>query len=232
MENVSLGMSASRIFINKVFGWMFVALGISALCALLFASSPALLGEFMTKTADAKTHLSGLGWLVMFAPLIFVLIMSFGYESLSDLSMTLLFIAFAAVNGISLSFVLLAYTTGSIIGCFTGAAAMFGIMAILGWTTKKDLTSWGSLLLQALIGIIVVMLINMFLQSHMLDYIISIVGVVVFTALTAYDVQKLKNMAYGNDKKASVMGALALYLDFINLFLFILRLFGVSSSKD
>jgi hypothetical protein len=231
MDNVSLGMSASRIFINKVFGWMFLALGISALCAVGFASSPELMAQLAPKI-DGKTHLSWLGWLVMLAPLGFVLIMSFGYERLSDLSMTLLFIAFAAINGISFSFVLLAYTTGSIIGCFAGAAVMFGVMAVVGWTTKKDLTSWGNLLFMALIGIIVVLLINMFLQSAMLDYIISIIGVVVFTALTAYDVQKLKNMSYGNDKKASVMGALSLYLDFINLFLFVLRLFGVSSSKD
>lgn len=108
---------------------------------------------------------------------------------------------------------------------------MFGIMAIIGWTTKKDLTSWGSLLFMALIGILIVMCINFLLHSHMLDYIISIIGVVVFTLLTAYDVQKLKNMSYGSDKKASVMGALALYLDFLNLFLFLLRLFGVSSSS-
>ncbi len=161
--------------------------------------------------------------------------MSFGYARLSAPVMLVLFIAYSAINGISFSFILLAYTAGSVLGCFLSAAAMFGIMAVLGYTTNKDLTSFGRIMMMGLIGIIVASLINLFLHSGTMDYIISFIGVMVFTGLTAYDVQKLKHIGEGSEyegapaveiKKRSIMGALTLYLDFINLFLFLLRLFG------
>lgn len=143
--------------------------------------------------------------------------------------------AYAAVNGISFSFILLAYTSGSVIGCFASASVMFGIMALMGYTTDKDLTSFGSILTMGLVGLIIASMVNWFLHSDALGYIISLVGVAVFTGLTAYDVQKLKRIGAGiefnnvsaNDtKKLSLFGALTLYLDFINLFIMLLRLFG------
>jgi len=225
---LSGSFSKSQSFLARVFMLMFVALGISAFFAISFGNSPDLMATLMTKMPDKKISLTALGWVVMFAPLIFVMIMSFGYQSLSKPSLMLLFMLYAAINGISLSFILLAYTTASLVGCFLSAAAMFGIMGAWGYVTKQDLTSWGSILFTALIGIIMSLLINTWLHSHILDYIISIIGVIVFCALTAYDVQKLKSMAY--DDKAAIMGALELYLDFLNLFLFLLRLFG--ASKD
>ncbi|MEO7961267.1 MAG: Bax inhibitor-1/YccA family protein, partial [Ginsengibacter sp.] len=145
------------------------------------------------------------------------------------------FIAYAIINGISFSFILLAFTPGSVLGCFLSASAMFGIMAFMGYTTDQDLTKFGRILMMGVIGIVIAMVINFFLHSSQLDYIISIIGVMVFTALTAYDVQKLKRIGEGleyedvsvaDTKKISVLGALTLYLDFINIFLFLLRLFG------
>jgi uncharacterized protein len=223
---------ASKTFMANVFLWMFAALAVSAFFAWIFASSPALL-SYLVK-ADG-TGLSILGWLVMLAPIGFVMLMSFGFQRLSSPAIMSLFILYAAVNGISFSFILITYATSTVFGCFLSAAAMFGVMAILGYTTSKDLTSFGRLMMMGLIGIIIAMLINMFLGSSQLDYIISIIGVMIFTGLTAYDVQKLKRIGQGiefegvdaeNTRKASVLGALSLYLDFINIFLFLLRIFG------
>jgi len=221
-----------KSFMSNVFMYMFLALGVSALFAYLFATNLQLLSYLIDQTSG---RLNPLGWIVMFAPLAFVLLMSFGYNRLSAPAMAILFIAYSAINGISFSFILLAYTAGSVLGCFLSAAAMFGIMAVMGYTTNKDLTSFGRIMMMGLIGIIVASLINLFLHSGTMDYIISFIGVMVFTGLTAYDVQKLKHIGEGiayegapavEVKKRSIMGALTLYLDFINLFLFLLRLFG------
>jgi FtsH-binding integral membrane protein len=222
--------SVSKSFFANVFLWMFGALLLSTVFAFLFATNDALLSYLVTERG-----LSLLGKVVMFAPLGFVLLMSFGFQRLSAPLMAVLFLAYAAINGISFSFILLAYTSGSVIGCFASAAVMFGIMAVMGYTTNKDLTSFGRIMTMGLIGIVVAMLINFFLKSDGLDYLISIIGVAVFTGLTAYDVQKLKRISIGleyegigtaNVRKLSIMGALTLYLDFINLFLMLLRLFG------
>ena len=229
MSSITQTKTGSQGFLAKVFGFMFLALAVSSITALLFANNHDLMATLISKTAEGKQSLSWMGWLVMLAPLGFVIIMSFGYQSLPKPVLTALFLIYAAITGISLSFILLAYTPGSIVSCFVSAAVMFGLMGIYGYKTKKDLTSMGSILFMCLIGLIVAMLINMLLHSGMMDYIISIVGVIVFCGLTAYDVQKLKEME--GDDKDSIMGALALYLDFLNLFLFLLRLFGVSS-KD
>jgi FtsH-binding integral membrane protein len=132
----------------------------------------------------------------------------------------------------SLSFIFLAYTSGSIFSTFIAASAMFGVMSVVGYTTKTDLTKFGSIMMMGLVGIIIASLINMFMQSSGMDYIISFVGVLVFTGLTAYDVQKMKNIGAGIElgtattSKLVIMGALNLYLDFINLFIMLLRLFG------
>jgi FtsH-binding integral membrane protein len=222
----------SKKFMATVFTWMFVALGVSTLFAFLFANNLSLLQYLVSSTGKG---LSGLGYIVMFAPIGFVLAMQFMFQRLSAAAMMALFLLYAAINGISFSFILLAYTSGSVIGCFASASAMFGVMAVMGYTTDKDLTSFGSLLMMGLVGMLVAMMVNFFLHSDALGYIISLVGVAVFTGLTAYDVQRLKRIGAGvefegtsaNDtKKVALMGALALYLDFINLFLMLLRLFG------
>jgi len=222
----------SRSFIANVFLWMFVALGVSALFAWQFSVNSQLMSYLI-----APTGLTGLGKITIFAPLIFVLIMSFAYQRLSATALMALFIAYAVINGITFSFILLAFTAGSVLGCFLSASAMFGIMAVMGYTTNQDLTKFGRILMMGVIGVLVAMVINYFLHSSQLDYIISIIGVMVFTALTAYDVQKLKRIGEGleynsdtvsvdNVKKMSILGALTLYLDFINIFLFLLRMFG------
>lgn len=222
----------TRSFIANVFLLMFVALGVSAVFAWQFSVNEQLMSYLMTPTG-----LTGLGKITLFAPLGFVLIMSFAYQRLSSTALMALFIAYAIINGITFSFILLAYTAGSVLGCFLSASAMFGIMAVMGYTTKQDLTKFGRILMMGVIGVLVAMIINYFLHSSQLDYIISIIGVMVFTALTAYDVQKLKRIGEGieyngegvaaNDvKKMSILGALTLYLDFINIFLFLLRMFG------
>lgn len=221
----------TRSFIANVFLWMFVALGVSALFAWQFSINEQLLSYLI-----APTGLTGLGKITLFAPLGFVLIMSFAYQRLSATALMALFIAYAIINGISFSFILLAFTPGSVLGCFLTASAMFGVMAVMGYTTNQDLTKFGRILMMGVIGVLIAMVINYFLHSSQLDYIISIIGVMVFTALTAYDVQKLKRIGEGveyeggvaaNDiKKMSILGALTLYLDFINIFLFLLRMFG------
>ena len=158
--------------------------------------------------------------------------MSFGFNRLSSTALSALFLVYSIIMGMSLSFIFMAYTTSSIYGVFFASAAMFGVMALVGYTTKTDLTKMGSLLFMALIGIVIAGLVNLFLHSSGLSYVISFIAVIVFTGLTAYDVQKLKNIGasteYGTEStsKLSIMGALTLYLDFINLFLALLRLFG------
>ena len=221
----------TRTFLANVFLLMFIALGISALVAWQFSINESLLSYLIVPTGG----LTGLGTATIFAPLAFVLIMSFGYRKLSAPALMALFIAYAIINGISFSFILRAFTSGSVLGCFLSASAMFGVMAFMGYTTHQDLTKFGRILIMGLIGTLIAMVINFFLHSSGLDYLISIIGVMVFTGLTAYDVQKLKRIGEGleyNDvsaadtKKMSVLGALNLYLDFINIFLFLLRLFG------
>ena len=226
--------TVAKKYMASVFLWMFVALGVSTLFGVLYATVPSLLEQLYTQT-DRGLRPTGLGWIVTFAPLGFVLLMNFGFAKLSAPALTLLFLFYAAITGISLSFILWVYTTNSVVGCFGAASAMFGIMAFMGYTTEKDLTSFGRILTMGLVGIIIAVIINWFLQSPALSYLISIIGVAVFTGLTAYDVQVLKRIGAGleyegtsaNDtKKLAIMGALRLYLDFLNLFLMLLRLFG------
>lgn len=218
----------SKSFIANVFAYMFLALGISAVVAFLFAENRQWLEPILQNKV--------LFYLVVFAPLGFVLLMSFGFKKLSAPVMILLFIVYSGITGITLSFVLLTYAASSVFGCFASAAAMFGVMAFMGYTTNKDLTSFGRIMTMGLIGIVIASVINMFLGNSTMDYIISFIGVLVFTGLTAYDVQKIKRIGEGFDengqvlegdvKKFAIMGALTLYLDFINLFLMLLRLFG------
>ncbi len=219
----------SKTFIASVFSWMAAALVITSIVAYYFGNNMELISLLVNIEGGG---LSILGYVVMFAPLGFVLAMSLGYNKFSYPVLLFLFLVYAAVMGASLSFIFLIYTSGSIFGTFLAAAGMFGLMAVVGYTTKTDLTKFGSIMMMGLVGIIIASLINFFLQSDSMGYIISCIGVLVFTGLTAYDVQKLKRIGAGvefgveSTSKLVIMGALNLYLDFINLFLFLLRIFG------
>ena len=219
---------SSRKFIASVFLWMFVALGVSAVSAYIFANTPALFETLV----NPVTGPTGLAYVVMFAPLAFILLIRFGLNKISYPVLALLFIAYATVTGISLSFILLAFTASSVLGVFITSSLVFGIMAIAGYTTHTDLTKFGSILIMFLIGIVIASLVNMFIHSSGLDMLISYIGVAVFVGLTAYDVQKLKNIGAGLEygeasyKKMALMGGLTLYLDFVNLFIMLLRVFG------
>ena len=221
--------SMSRTFVANVFSWMFAALTITTVVSYYFGHNLQLLSMLVNLEVGGLTPL---GYAVMFAPLGFVLAMSLGFNKFSYPVILFLFLLYSAVMGASLSFIFLVYTSGSIFGTFAAAAGMFGVMAVVGYTTSTDLTKFGSIMIMGLVGIIVASIINWFLQSEGMQYIISFIGVLVFTGLTAYDVQKIKRIGagveYGNEttSKLVIMGALNLYLDFINLFLFLLRLFG------
>jgi uncharacterized protein len=223
--------AVSKTFMSQVFLWMTFAMFVTAVTAYVFAGSAELIGSLVDFQTGKMTML---GWIVTFAPIGFVLLMSFGFQRLSPAIMALLFICFSVLMGMSLSFVLLIYTAASVYKTFAIAAGMFGVMAVLGYTTKTDLTRFGSIMMMGLIGIMIAMVVNIFLRSGTMDYIISIIGVLVFTGLTAYDVQKLKRIGAGmagdiadaNTRKMGILGALTLYLDFINLFLFLLRFLG------
>jgi hypothetical protein len=224
-------VSSSRTFIAGVFSWMFLALLITAVAAYLFSSSDELMGLLKVQT-DNGFRLSALGYLVMFAPLGLVLLLSFGINKLSFPAMSGVYILYSLVTGISLSFILLAFTSESIFKTFLITSAMFGTMAVMGYTTKMDLTRFGSILSMFLVGLVIAMVVNIFMKSGTMSYIIDIAGILIFTGLTAYDMQRIKTMGENSvageesTKKMMLMGALTLYLDFINMFLFLLRLFG------
>lgn len=218
-----------KSFLSSVFIYMAGALAITGLIAYVFGTSDALISLMINPETGA---MSMMGWVVVFAPFIFVMVMSFSFNKLSSFTLLLLFIVYSALMGLSMGFIFLAYTAASITTTFIITSGTFGVMAVLGYTTNTDLTKFGSILTMALIGIIIAMLVNFFIGSPMIDYIVSCLGVLIFTGLTAYDVQKLKRIGSGveygseNTNKLAVMGALTLYLDFVNLFLFLLRLFG------
>jgi len=217
----------ARNFISNVFSWMGIALAITAVTAYYFGTDAELISLLYTENG-----MSTLGWIVMIAPFAIILIMNFGFNKLSYSTLVLVFGLYSILMGMSLSFILLIYTASSIFQTFLITSLMFGVMAVVGYTTKTDLTKFGSILMMALIGLIIASVVNMFMGSAAMDYIISFVGVLIFTGLTAYDVQKLKRIGMGIDfpsehtNKLAIMGALNLYLDFINLFLFLLRFMG------
>jgi FtsH-binding integral membrane protein len=188
-------------------------------------------GMYLTQLG-AAIYTTPLKYLFMFAPLAFVLVLSFGVNRLSASMTQMVFWVFAAVMGLSLSSIFIAFTHTSIAQVFFITAAAFASLSLYGYTTKKDLSGWGTFLFMGLIGIIIAGLVNIFLQSSALQFAISVIGVLVFAGLTAYDTQRIKDMYYevaGNAElmaKSAVMGALSLYLDFINLFMMLLSLFG------
>jgi len=226
-DKTYFNVDSTRTFISGVFTWMFLALTVTALTSWIFANNEALFSLMYNNEG-----LTTFGYIAMFAPLGFVLLMGMGFQRLSASAITLLFAIYSVLMGMSLSFIFSVYSLGSIAITFAISAGMFGIMAIAGYTTKTDLTKFGSIMFMGLIGIIIASIINFFMKSSQLDYIISFIGVLVFTGLTAWDVQKLKRIgessSYGheNTRKLMIMGALTLYLDFINLFLFLLRFLG------
>ncbi|NCP46210.1 MAG: Bax inhibitor-1/YccA family protein [Flavobacteriales bacterium] len=221
----------TQTFLSNVFSYMASALAITGIIAYWFGTDSEL-SSILYNVVDGINRPNIFGYIVMLLPLGFVLLMSFGFQKLSSMAMVILFIIYSAIMGISLSTIFLVYSLGSIFMTFFITAGTFGIMAFVGYTTKTDLTKFGSILMMGLIGIIIASVVNMFMGSETMDYIISILGVLIFTGLTAYDVQKLKRIGSGVEfgteetNKLAVMGALTLYLDFINLFLFLLRFLG------
>ena len=224
-----------RAYMLKVYNYMASGVALTGFIALLLfklavVSGPN--GEILGLTQIGNAiYLSGLKWLVMLAPLGIVIYMSFGINKMSSSKAQTTFWVFAALMGLSLSSILLVYTGLSVTRVFFITSATFGAMSIYGYTTKRDLTKLGSFLFMGLIGIIIASLVNIFLKTSMNYFEISILGVLIFVALTAYDTQKIKNMYAASDSgevmgKKAVMGALTLYLDFINLFIMLLRLFG------
>ena len=211
---------AVKAFVAKVFGWMSGGLLLTAVVALLTAQSP----EAMRVVSQ--------WWIgLVIVEIALVLVISWGINRISGGLATGLFVLYAAINGLTLSYIFLAYTSASISLTFFVTAGTFGAMAFYGYTTKRDLTSWGSLGFMLLIGLILGSIVNMFLANEMLYWIITYVGVFVFVALTAYDTQKIKSYVSGGEdaeyvQKAAVLGALDLYLDFVLLFIYLLRILG------
>ena len=216
-----------RSYMLAIYNYMTSGVLLSGVVALLVASNVAVRSVFFA-ASGAPTLL---GWIAVFAPLILVFVLGFGINRLSESTAKSLFWVYAALMGVSLSTVLFAYTGVSVARTFFVSAAAFAGLSLWGYTTKKDLSGFGTFLIMGLVGLLIAMLVNMFLRSSMMDLIVSAIGVLLFAGLTAYDTQKLKSLYFevGGSEfrgKAVVMGALTLYLDFINLFLFLLRLLG------
>ncbi len=217
---------ASTRFLAKVFNWMAMGLGLTGLAAFVTASSPALLRAIYGNSFV----LYGL----IFAELGLVFYLSARVHKISAQTATSLFLGYSVLNGVTLSSILIIYTMTSVAATFFITAAMFGAMAVYGYVTKRDLSGMGSFLMMGLFGIIIASLVNLFLGSPAVAWMVSFLGVIIFTGLTAYDVQKITQlgasgiMEQGESaiQRMAVMGALALYLDFINLFLMLLQFLG------
>jgi hypothetical protein len=209
-------------FLRSVYGWMFLGLGITALVATFVASSPSIVNALVAN------RLLFFGLIAAELGLVFYL--SARVATLAPSTAASLFIAYSALNGVTLSLVLLAYTGASVATAFFVSAGMFGALAVYGTVTQRSLAGWGSFLFMGLVGVVLASIVGMFWQNDTMQFVISVVGVIVFTGLTAYDSQRLKAMALqlsdGQVGSYAVSGALSLYLNFINLFLSILRLMG------
>lgn len=221
-----------RSFMLGVYNYMAGGLALTGVVALLAVQSEAIMSLFYEVQDGALVGMKPLGYVVAFAPLAMVLFLGFKMKSMSLQTAQLAFWGFAALMGLSMSNIFLVYTGTSIARVFFITAITFGSMSLYGYTTKRDLTGMGSFLFMGLIGVIIASVVNMFLQSSMLHFIVSIVGVLVFVGLTAYDTQRIKATYYAvagmgeAAGKAAIMGALSLYLDFINLFIMLLQFFG------
>jgi FtsH-binding integral membrane protein len=227
LQNTLSPLQAEEIqrgFITRVYGWMTLGLFVTAGAALMTLVTPGLL------TAIVNNQLLFLG--LIFGELGLVIGLTAAIRKMNPLVAAWLFIGYAALNGVTLSIIMLVYTASSVAVTFGIAACTFGIMSLWGYTTHRDLTKLGSLLIMALLGLILGSVINLFIGSTAVYWITTYVGILIFIGLIAYDTQKLKNMSLVVNEngeaaqKASIVGALALYLDFINLFLMLLRIFG------
>lgn len=227
----ALSKSAASAFMSKVFSYMFFALLLSGTAAYVIGTSNELFSYLVT-SEGGYLHRTLLGWIVMLSPIAVVIYMNVRLQTASRSTLLTAFIVFSILMGASISYIFVIYSMPTIYLTFFISAATFGIMSLVGYTTSTDLTKMGQFLYMALIGIVIASLANWFMQSPALAYYISIGGVIIFTGLAAYDTQKLKQigaqMGAGTEmaQKVAVMGALTLYLDFINLFLFMLRFMG------
>lgn len=217
--------AAYRTLMGKVYLWMTLALAVTGLTSLYVASSPGLVQSIFASR--------GTFWLLVIAELALVFILSARIMKMSFSTAGIMFALYSVLNGVTMSFIFIAYTSTSIATAFFVTAGMFAAMSFIGFVTKKDLSSFGSFFTMALIGLIIASVVNIFLNSSVMYWIITYVGVLLFVGLTAYDTQKIKQMLieYGDEvndstQKLALIGSLSLYLDFINLFLYILRLFG------
>ena len=211
-----------RSYMLRIYNYMATGLGLTGLTAYFVAITPSLFNAI---------YGTPLYWLVALAPLGFVFYLSARLHKISFSTAQTVFWIFSGVMGLSMAYIFIAFTGASIARVFFITAGTFAGMSLYGYTTKKDLSGWGSFLFMGLIGIIIASIVNIFLKSPMLYYVISWIGVLVFVGLTAYDTQRIKEMYYASDHpeisgKKAIMGALKLYLDFINLFIMLLRLFG------
>jgi FtsH-binding integral membrane protein len=229
-----------RSYMLGIYNHMTLALAISALVAMgafMLSTTTGANGRMALTPIGQALYLSPLKWVIMLATLAFVFLFSFRFERMSYSSLLGTFYAFAAVMGLSLGSIFLVYTTASITQVLFITAASFGALSLYGYTTKRSLSAMGSFLVMGLFGLIIASLVNLFMQSGALQFAISVVGVLIFAGLTAWDTQKLKEQYdyVSSDStmmaKASVMGALTLYLDFINMFQFLLAIFGNRNSE-
>ena len=221
-----------RAYMNKVYGLMAVGMGVTAVAAYGVATAAVDASGQLTQFG-AAIFTSPLRWVVMFAPLLVVFAFGAALNRLSVQGATMLFYGFAALMGVSISSIFLVFTSYSIIQTFLVTAIAFAGLSLWGYTTKKDISAWGSFLIMGVIGLIVASIANIFMQTSGMQFAISALGILIFAGLTAYDTQNIKNtylrMA-NSDKdflgKAAIMGALQLYLDFLNLFMFLLQFMG------
>ncbi len=221
-----------RAYMLRIYNYMASALALTGIVALGASQSDAFINALYNVQNGQVVGMSGFGWLVTFAPIGLVMWLGFGISRLSSSAAQGIFWAYSVLIGLSLTSIFLVYTGESIARTFFVTAGTFGAMSIYGYTTKRDLTGFGSFLMMGLIGLIIASIVNIFLQSSALGFATSVVGVLIFVGLTAYDTQKLKNMYYyvaGNSEamaKTSIMAALNLYMDFLNIFLHLLRFMG------
>lgn len=212
--------SASEInsAMGRVYGHMAAAVLVSMFTSILVASSPALMAVLFG---------TGLKWIIMFAPLVAIIGMTLAYERMTKSSVQFMLYGFAVLMGLSFSTIFIVYNLGSIVSAFMGGAILFGTLSFYGYFTKKDLSSWGTFLLVGLIAVVLASIVNIFIGSSALAMTVSAVAILVFLGLTAYDTQRIRELVtYDNDGKAEIFGALSLYLNFINIFLSLLQLFG------
>ena len=220
-----------RQYMLKVFNYMGMGLCITALSAYIIANTSLLFYMLKINSAGQITGLSAIGWIVTFAPLFLIFQFYSALRNGSYATVQILFWTYSALVGASLGTILIAYTASSITRVFLITAAMFGTMSLIGYTTKRDLTAFRSFLMMGLVGVIIASIVNIFMNSSGMYYMLSYVSVVLFTGFTAYDIQKIKGMYIAGDNeemssRKAISGALALYLDFLNLFIALIRIMG------